>query len=397
MIDEGVVSNDIYKKAFPGDPTEIIGIPPSYVYDPDPTQKMALASIPIMAIYPAYPKYGTKGKKGIHLYEPNYADGKKQYNRILESAGVPLMAGNCIYATFLNNTSITESLSVEYGESKFEQIGNVASSTVSELAYITGSSGNIKEITNKISEQMGKSGTLGSIFGAGVDLMGSTGGALQKFIDNMAPGMGKIMAGHQIDFPMIWKGANFSPSYSMTIRLYNPNPKNMDDYRNFIVYPLAKLIALVIPISSSESTFYYPVVCSVSCPGLFKVKAGYISSMEIIKGGESNDIAFNQRPGMVDVRITIGELYNTLIAAGQDEEGNIIRSKDKHRPMYSDYINQMMSEAHVPDLNFTSFNAPGEPPDLLEFEGTPGFGDTEGSTDPSSRVPEDLSNIYNVL
>lgn len=342
------VEDSFSKVNKPFDLNNLIGIPPSYVYEAmgqdggTAFEDLTIASLPIMAIYPAYPKHADQQdqKIGLQLFDLDYEVGIDKYNKILESAGVPKI-DKCIYACFMNNTSITESFSVEYGESKFESIGNMASSTLAELGYITGEK-DIGKMGEKVSEVMSQQGMLGKMAGVATGVAGDIGGAIQKFINTRAPGMGNIMMGHKIDFPMIWKGASYSPSYSVTIRLYNPNPLSLTSYKQFILNPIAKLVALTMPITSSESTFYFPVACSVTCPGLFKIRAGYISSLEIIKGGESNDISYTQRPGMVDVRITFNELYNTMVA-----EIDGYKSIDSFRPTFSSYIKQLESEAKV--------------------------------------------------
>ncbi|MCK5021113.1 MAG: hypothetical protein KAS32_29150, partial [Candidatus Peribacteraceae bacterium] len=156
-----------------------------------------------------------------------------------------------------------------------------------------------------------------------------------------AQGLGNVMLGDKADFPMIWKNSSYSPSYSMTIRLHNPYPNSDIAHIKFIITPLAKLMALTLPRSSSESTFTFPFSCSVICPGLFRLKAGFISSLEVIKGGDGQDIAFSQRPATLDIRISFTDLYNSMIIGS---------AGDNQRPTFADYIEDMKKTSKIANL-----------------------------------------------
>jgi len=350
--------------------TNIIGLPPSYIFEPalstgNSDSELVRASLPVMTLYPAYPTLPDGERAGLQLFSLNYEEGVKVYQQVLNSAGIILSPEERhIHIAFQNDASITESFSSEYGESKFESIGNIAADTMSELRYMTGTKGG-KETLEAVGDKLKQGGWVGrNITGP---LMSGVGGGAVGLGESLTEWMGgksgisKIVTGSKIDFPMMWKGSGYSPSYSVTIRLYNPNPKDDAWHNKFIVEPLAKIVAFTIPVSDSPSTFSFPVLCSVMCPGLFQVKAGYVSSVEIIKGGDSNNISYIQRPGMVDVRMTFNDLYNTMISHGLSE------IKDKFRPTFSDYVEQMrttkaeIGEAKIED-NWSYSPASSEEP-----------------------------------
>lgn len=371
----------------------IIGLPPSYIFEPNITggdeHNLILGSMAVMALYPAYPTPPKELKGGLQLFSLDFDTGLEIYNNILDSAGVDIMDGNCLYVAFQNDASISESFSVEYGESKFEEIGNIAGSTITELRYLTGASG-AGGAVQKIGEKMKGGGFLSGIAGKLAGVAGKGIEGVGNIFEGMTGNMGitKLATGSKIDFPQMWKGSGYSPSYSVTVRLYNPVPSDDAAHMKYIVEPLAKLLAFVIPISDSASTFTFPVLCSVTCPGLFKVKAGYISSIDVIKGGDANNISYVQRPGLVDIKLTINSLYNTMIAA--DPWGDAV--KDKGRPLLGDYIEHLAnSTAKIGKISTV---------DYPSFSSAPASttGSTPESTDTApARIPSATSSLANDL
>jgi len=377
-------------------PSKVIGLPPSYVIgDTDLSDhKLILASMPIMAIYPAYPSLGGGEDKraGLQTFNLDHAEGRKKYKMILDSAfdeSIYTTNEHCIYVAFTNDASLSESFNSEFGESKFEQLGNMASSSAEELRYMTGQASMGKAIES-MKKNMG--GILGGLTGAAGGLVGLG----EKVLEGVSGGSGlsKVLSGSKIDFPQMWKGSAYSPSYSISIRLYNYNPKDLALHKQFIVEPLAKLLAFTIPLSDSASTFTYPVLCSVSCPGLFMLKAAYVSSIEVIKGGDANNISFIQRPGIVDVKMTFNTLYGSLIAEDTSlEPGNSV--KDRFRPIFKEYINNLNSYADLPAGPGTVIESSLE--EVQEI-GRKGVGpEKEDPNEPVSRVFNGHATIYDTV
>src|SRR5690606_21704654 len=100
--------------------------------------------------------------------------------------------------------------------------------------------------------------------------------------------------------------------------------------------------------SDSKFTFFFPLLCKFRCPGIAGLDMAYISNMDIIKGGESNDICFWQRPNIVDIRFTISGLYSTMIAENSKES----KSSDPNRPTLKSFLDIMKGYTKKPRTNF---------------------------------------------
>jgi len=338
--------HDVFTKS--GLSKQIIGLPPTIADE----EQMTLNSFAVVQLFPAIANGGVSaGTNGLKLYGLDIDGGVSKYNKLLSGSGAePLSAGaKSIYVAFLNDTSISESFSVDYGESKLEAISNASSSTIQELTRITGKK-TLGEAIKVLSDSASKSGGIvGTIGGASLGLASGVAKAVEGIVGSQNKDYASLMAGGQIDFPMIWQGASFSPSYSFTVRLYNPEPGNNTYHKKYIVNPLAKLLAFITPESDvNQATFNTPLMCRADCPGLFKINAGYISSIDVIKGGEANDIGYTQRVGMIDVKMTINNLYNSFIAGGG--------TTDENRPTMKDYINNLTSTVGINSISHDKNN-----------------------------------------
>lgn len=299
----------------------IIGLPPSI--DHDPVNRNALwtvASMPICRIWPQ--KASTLGEStGLHLF--SLVDGIAEWRKIVKSASSESSSYSAdgdsyLDIAYLNETSISETFNNEYGGSKFEEIGNITGGALSELRQITGGR-NVKEVFGRLAEKTAEIPMIGGAVGAALETIGAIGGVGEAALQKTGLGLEKLLMGSKVDFPQIWKNASYSTNYSITCRLYNPVPLSKEQYKKRILEPLVKLLAFVVPQTDIDKdtgksllTYYIPLLCKVKCSGLWEIRAGFISSIEVIKGGEANDISFHQRPGMVDLRISFGELYGVM-------------------------------------------------------------------------------------
>jgi hypothetical protein len=164
---------------------------------------------------------------------------------------------------------------------------------------------------------------------AGIDKLANT---------PMGKTMGAILAGARLDFPYVWKNSSYTPTYNFTIRLYNPNPKSKWATRKYIIGPLAALLLLALPITDEGSVYRWPFIHKIVCPGIFELKAACISNITVVKGGDQNQIGFNQRLAMVDVRFEIGSLYRSVLA------GKDTKEMDEKRPTLTNYLKNLEDE-----------------------------------------------------
>ena len=325
----------------------IIGLPPGFSTDEvikGRTQTVMENSMPIAKIYPGMPSF-TDGHSLFTRRPAFRGDGEdnNSYMNILNSHGYdlkqPSYSGNttnegCIVVAYLADSFPTDSFSNEYGEIFLKSLTNVASEGFGTVAQVTGSR-TFGDVKDKLVTSLRDKGVLGEMGATGIETVGDVAtGALQAIFGKRTVAVqSALLAGGRLDMPMIWKGSSFQPSYTMTIRLYNPDPGSKAATQKYIAAPLAALMLLGIPISTDTITYNYPFIHKIHSPGIYNIDPAFISNVTVIKGGDQQQIAFSQRLAVVDVRIDFGSLYSSLLAS---------RGHNLLRPTLTSYLDALV-------------------------------------------------------
>jgi hypothetical protein len=222
----------------------------------------------------------------------------------------------CLKAAVMAEGPIQESFSNDFGDSVFSEISKgVASSTVADIASISGITNKeqIGDLAKKGMEMMG----LGKEVEKGKEEAGKvTSGMSEKtksIAGNILNAVTEAALGHGVGYPQVWRSAAWNPNYSFTIRLYNPLPGSYPHIERYIIGPLACLMSFVVPRSNDGKFFFAPWYCKFRVRGLIPQYAGYIKNISVIKGGDNNQIGWNQKASIVDVKIDFGMLYQTMV------------------------------------------------------------------------------------
>jgi len=340
---------------------KIFGLPPeSHV-----SESLRLNSMPILEIVPCKPKF----QAGLNLFklEPawgsEYRDswnksGNEDYKPLLKSHGFELEE-TPIKVAYIADNFPTDTFSNEYGESFLNRMTDVASNAAAELGVLTGtrSAGDaLSKLEASLKGAGGVAGGIGSGVGAARSGLESLGNALQgagPLGQTLSAGghtLSRLMAGARVDFPQVWKNSGFQPQYSVTIRLWNPMPGNDESTNKYIIGPLAALLLLCVPLTDDGHTYSWPFLHKIKCKGVFDLRSAFISNIAVVKGGDQQQIGWNQRLGVVDVRIDFGSLYNSLLA------GNNFDDPDK--PTLTSYLDNLKESKPLEDIYETPKGMP---------------------------------------
>jgi len=327
----------------------VFGYPPStYVSD-----DMIVNSMPVLQIYPSLPVF----QSGLTLFR--IQDAWDEYSTTLKSIGYEIadQPRGPLELAFIADSFPTESFSNDYGESFLQKFTDVASQGMSEITQMMGArefteaAGKIAGGLQEFGSQQG--GITGTVVGGAGDLIqkGRQGlESLRKAASNSESAIGqafgggldvlnKLMAGHRVDFPVVWRNAGFNPNYQVTIRLYNPNPGSLRRTKENIMGPLAAILLLGIPGSEDGKTYTWPYYHRIKCEGIFDLQPAVITNITVIKGGDQQQLAYNQRVSIVDVRIDFRSVFNSML---YDRSNNILTG----RPNLGSYIAQFGEDAN---------------------------------------------------
>lgn len=317
---------------------DIIGLPPSgHVSD-----NFMESSLPVAEFIPGEPNF----QKGLTLFRIKESINK--YNRILGNHG--FSSKMPLKLAFLADNFPTDSFSNQYGSHFLDQITGVVSESAQGLAQTFGgrtATQALENISKGVQgEESGKMfNMLGKGLGAGVSqLRGLKSSLKDQGFGGAAETIDKVLAGARVDFPQIWQGSGFEPSYTMTVRLYNPDPASEAATNKYIVGPIAAILTLALPQSEDEGTYQWPFFLKIKSRGLYRLDPAVISNISIIKGGDQQQISFNQRLGIVDVRIDMTGLFKTMLLETSDP------NPDSGRPTLSQYLDNMKDMRNIPNI-----------------------------------------------
>ena len=376
------------------------------------SQVALLDTMPQAIIYPGTPSF----KAGIDLFKriPAFRSGSEAdpenpnnyyYLPLLEDHGFTLdtkIHSRGLKVAYIADNFPTDTFTNEYGENFLQKFTDIASEGAASISQMFGAR-DIREVGSMLAQRakdkggaMGTVGDMAQKAGSYIEDLGST--LFGATGSRMASMIGSLAAGSRIDFPMVWKTSSFQPSYTMTVRLYNPNPGNVASTRKYIVGPIAAIMLLGIPISVDSSTYSWPFLHRVRSPGIYDLDPAYIQNITVVKGGDQQQISYRQSLSIVDVRIDFGSLFSSMLASRD--------TTTKTRPTLRKYLASMEDDSKpvyqltsVEDTgSLKSLNSEvGETRNLQGPEESTSVLDSDPPETPSDRVSQQIKNVANEL
>lgn len=318
---------------------DVIGQPPTGLK----SSELIHNSLPIMEIEPKKPNWESAATLFTLISDWD------SYNDLLKSHEFSL-ASQPLKIAFIADNFPTDSFTNQYSESFLNRFTDLVSSGAAELSQITGERNAGDAVSKMLNAMAGSDIGMVKAFGVGTQgAIGAAKGAFQSVTAGMGKAGGKVrdigrltsklLGGARVDMPMIWKNSGFSPLYSMTIRLYNPQPSNPSMKEKYIIGPLAAILLLMLPQTDDGTYYNWPFFCTIKVPGLLYIPSAYIGNVTVVKGGDQQQISYTQEMGMVDVRIEFGSLYDTMVAGKAFES--------EARPTLKNYLDNMRDKRDI--------------------------------------------------
>jgi len=325
---------------------DVLGLPPS---NPE-TDSILKSAFPVMEIIPS-----SSSSFSQNLYD--LTPDVETYKSLLNKHGFS-MNGNSLKVAFIVDNFPTDTFSNFYAESFLGSGLQVLSDEASQILQMmnarsgTEAAGKILRGISAVGKATGApwlSNVAASVgnFGGEVaqkfkEITGNL-GDFGSFLQKTATMANRALGGGRIDLPQIWKNSGFSPSYTITIRLFNPNPGSAEVTRKYIVGPICAILLLALPRTADEKGVFYtwPFFQQIRVPGLLNLPQAYIGNITVIKGGDQQIISYKQNLAMCDIRIEFGCLFDTMVTT---DSGN----KTTGRPSLKEYIEELESGRDVP-------------------------------------------------
>ena len=206
--------------------------------------------------------------------------------------------GVCYYCD--KATSVSESASNSYGESKMAQQTNEKSATAREAAML--GRGGVTEWSASVAEGL-KSMSLTSV----LDSFKSYDGIISRTSNALF----RVVNGSELYFPEIWQDSKFDRSYNISFKFYSPYGDKMSVFK-YVYVPLISLLAFTLPRQDSILSYNEPFLTRIFCPGMFDISMGAVTGMTINKGGSDNLWTIDGLPQAVEVTLDVIDMYPTL-------------------------------------------------------------------------------------
>ena len=208
-------------------------------------------------------------------------------------------------------TSLTETVSNQAGESALASLGNKSSELAREINFM--SNGNmVEDLSSTLSSVTGGfigKDTVKKIF----DTIGNAANEINKRFGTKEL-FDIVVKGSQLFLPNVWKSSSFDKKYSISFRLSSPSGDYISIARH-VGIPLAHILAASLPSQTGPHSVTKPHLVQVDSPGQFSVRMGMISNMTIRKGGKDN--IWSNHLGLarsIDITIDIVDLFELIPA-----------------------------------------------------------------------------------
>jgi hypothetical protein len=221
------------------------------------------------------------------------------------------------FYTTKSGSSVSESISNDFGDSQLASTMNSVSETVQELRYLLGTTNDTTYTSgaaDKLSTSIGN--TLNSLIDTLVTNDGDSGSDLT--LDGTGVQLGNsittALGGNKLIWPQIWKNSTFSRNYNLSFEFVSPYGSPESIFR-FVYLPFLVLMTMACPKQYGLAGYTNPFLIRCEMPGYFTSDLAVIQSMSWRKGGNDSLFTADGLPLAITVDIQIQDLYPTMMMA----------------------------------------------------------------------------------
>nr|DAS58633.1 MAG TPA: hypothetical protein [Caudoviricetes sp.] len=195
--------------------------------------------------------------------------------------------------------SASNSITSTTVESKMKEIH----SKMNEYGFLlnSASAGSIFENIGDVADS-----TVGGLLD-GLSGAGSAGNILSKLMSTSK----QVLCGENIIIPQIYDESQYSKQYNLTVHLRTPYGDKLSVFMDILV-PMLHLLALALPKQSTANTYGSPFLIKMYVPGTTTCNLGIVDSIQITKNPDGDAWSVDGLPTACDVSLNIVDLYSNL-------------------------------------------------------------------------------------
>lgn len=127
----------------------------------------------------------------------------------------------------------------------------------------------------------------------------------------------RVVNGSQLAFPDVWQDSKFDRSYNISFKFYSPYGDKLAIFR-YVYVPFIALLALCLPKQDGILGYAQPFFIRLNAPGWFTIDLGVVNSLTISKGGSDMLWTVDGLPQMIEVNMSVTDLYPSLTISKSD-------------------------------------------------------------------------------
>ncbi len=227
-----------------------------------------------------------QNQKGVISYSFN--DAMVRYEKRCAKYG--LEPAGCLRLLTNADSSYTDTFNNEFGPNKINQAANAIASTFDDVRNTIKSFGGSADVmVDSITK--GNSQTAAALERAKSGYAGDT----ATMIENI------LLKGRRMSLPKIYTGSGYTPQFNASIKLVSPygSPKAI---QKFIVEPIIYLLLMTCPDTNDGLTYGGYTFLKIKAYGITDINLGYLSNLNITRGGQ--DVPTNKRGQPLTVTVT---------------------------------------------------------------------------------------------
>lgn len=262
---------------------------------------------------------------GLHDERVSAEDATLDKFHFSEYIGAPMTEGYNAYGalTFyvdgLNNSS--DSIGNTVSPSSFvDQFDQSITSTAQEIWTIAGKGLNDltgSELANSVSGMEGAQQAMHDIDNFVNKFLGGN-----TFLKNLSVGGSVMAVGGHIIFPEIWRDSDFrGETFTLNFKFVSPDNDDESIFWNCLV-PMMVWICLAAPRGYDNIDGFGPPFCvRAFCQSMFHIEMGYVTGLQISKGGEGMWTA-SGLPTSIEISVQIKDLYDNIYISSGSKDYN---------------------------------------------------------------------------
>ena len=138
-------------------------------------------------------------------------------------------------------------------------------------------------------------------------LSGSEAGGIRASLGDAVLGLNPL-------FPEVWKNSTMNRSYNLSFKFYSPYASKAA-IAHHVLFPTVLLLSMILPQQKTPTSFGEPFIFQLDAPGRFVCDMGICTNLTITKGGNDRLYTPDGLPRMIEINMTVKDLYPTLMAS----------------------------------------------------------------------------------